>query len=140
MAKKADKKKDSPSSLPNLGGRPPYYDTPEELTEAAGKYFAWCINERRPFTVTGLALFLGFSSVQSLDDTSKRPGFSEPVKRAKLVVEMGYEENLSGANATGSIFALKNFGWRDKQELEHSNVTSLNDLIGAVEGKDLDGE
>jgi hypothetical protein len=29
---------------------------------------------------------------------------------------MGYEENLRANNPTGSIFALKNMGWKDKTE------------------------
>lgn len=139
MAKQKSKGKSKASGVPNLGGRPPYFDTPEQFTEAADKYFAWCIAERRPFTVTGLALFCGFSSIQSLNDTAKRDGFSEPVKKAKLVVEMGYEENLSGANATGSIFALKNFGWKDKQEHDVTNHNDLDSMLSRIKGAD-DGE
>ena len=110
-------------------GRPPLYETPEEFTAKAEEYFTVCKKEGRPLTVTGLALYLGFSSLQSLDDAGKRPGFSDPLKRAKLRVECGYEEGLILAkNAAGSIFALKNFGWRDKQEIDHT-ITGLDKRI-----------
>jgi hypothetical protein len=33
------------------------------------------------------------------------------------MVEMGYEMKLSGASVTGAIFALKNMGWADRQEV-----------------------
>lgn len=73
-----------------------------------------CIREAEPATITGLTLYLGFSSMDALDDYSKRtPEFSEVVKRAKLRVVNRYERNLSGNSPTGSIFALKNMGWND---------------------------
>ena len=33
-------------------------------------------------------------------------------------MEERYEQQLSGNNVAGSIFALKNHGWSDKQEVE----------------------
>ena len=73
-----------------------------------------CVREPEPPTVTGLALYLGFASVQSLEDYAKRgPDFSAVIKRAKLRVQHRYEKNLHGEKPTGSIFALKNMGWKD---------------------------
>jgi hypothetical protein len=48
----------------------------------------------------------------------KYPGFSDSVKRAKLYVENAYETRLHSANATGAIFALKNFDWSDRRDLD----------------------
>jgi hypothetical protein len=36
-----------------------------------------------------------------------------------------YEEQLSGTAPTGSIFALKNMGWKDKTETEISGGMNL---------------
>ena len=116
MARKAKKADGKP---PRKQGRPPIIETPEEFIVAAERYFAACERDKQPLTVTGLALALGYSSRQSLDQAAERPGFYDLVKMAKTRVEAAYERNLHAANAVGSIFALKNFGWKDKQEIEH---------------------
>jgi len=46
--------------------------------------------------------------------------FSDTIKKARLRIENEYEKQLSWGNATGAIFALKNFGWKDKTEHEHT--------------------
>lgn len=123
-------------------GRPPLYDTPEELEAACNAYFMGCDVREEPYTVTGLALDLGFSSRQSLDDTSKRDGFSDVVKRAKLLVEKGYEMRLHGNNPTGAIFSLKNMGWKDEQRREISGGLSLSGLFKQAKAREdaIDGD
>lgn len=116
-------------------GRPPYYDTPEDIQPAIDAYFVACEMRREPFTITGLALALGFSSRQSLDDAAKRPGFSDVIKRAKLRVENGYEIRALGNNPTGAIFCLKNMGWEDKQQREHSGELNFLDRVRTARGK-----
>lgn len=69
-------------------------------------------------TVTGLAILFG--SKQLLADYEKRENYSEIITTAKLKIENLYEQCLRGQASTGAIFALKNFGWSDKQEVEHS--------------------
>lgn len=98
-------------------GRPAHYDTPDELAAACQDYFDWCNTSLTKPTITGLTLYLGFCSRSSLDDYANRTtDFSYIIKRAKLAVENGYE--LSGQ--TIDIFALKNMGWSDKTQIEHS--------------------
>lgn len=109
------------TAQPNLGGRPRLYATPEEFDERVEAYHQYCKQENEPVTWTGLALFLGFSSRQSIDEYQKYDGFSDSVKRAKALVEWHYELRLCGDKPTGAIFALKNFGWKDKQEIDHSS-------------------
>lgn len=70
--------------------------------------------------ITNLALFLGFESRQSFYDYGSKPEFSYTIKRARFVIENHYENHLLSDTATGAIFALKNFGWIDKQSLEHT--------------------
>lgn len=101
--------------------RPAYWDDPEEFSKEVDKYF----DESTMPTWTGLALHLGFSSRDSLNDYKKKEGFSDPIKKALLRIEQGYEENLFGRNPAGSIFALKNFGWKDKQEVEQSGGLTI---------------
>jgi hypothetical protein len=101
------------------GGRPKLYDTPEEYAAQCEAYFAECeANGERPM-ITGLTLFLGFADKTTLYDYRDRPEFSHSTKRSILRIEMAYEKRLEGNNVTGSIFALKNMGWKDKTESEH---------------------
>ena len=96
-------------------GKPLKYKTPEALKAVIDKYFKK--TELKEYTVTGLALVVG--SKQLLDDYQKRTGYGRIVTKAKLIVENAYELSLRKTGKAGDIFALKNFGWKDKQEVEH---------------------
>lgn len=110
-------------ALGNNGGRPPYYDTAEDLLKQVQLYFEECETEKIKTTITGLALYLGFASRSSLDDyEAKGEEFSYIIKRSKLAVENGYELN----GQTIDIFALKNMGWKDKSEVEQSGGLLIN--------------
>lgn len=101
-------------------GRPRIIETPEEFERRALEYFARCDADDEPYTVTGLALALGFSDRQSLNDYQARPEFSAVVKWARLVVESSYEKSLATGRVrpAGPIFVMKNLGWRDKSPEE----------------------
>jgi hypothetical protein len=97
-------------------GRPLIWDDPEAFSKKVDEYFT---QEEEPPTWTGLALFLGFSSRDSLNDYKKKDGFSDPIKKALLRIERKYEQGIfNSRNPAGAIFALKNFGWKDKNEIE----------------------
>ena len=102
-------------------GRPPLWNDPIAFDKAVNEYFE--VNEHP--TWTGLAFYLGFESRQSLQDYKEKAEFSYPIKRALLRIEENYEKGLMGRNPVGSIFALKNFTWKDKQEVEQSGGTSI---------------
>lgn len=105
-------------ALGNKGGRPPCFSTPEELEEKCVEYFEHCIeNEEKP-NITGLTLYVGFSSRSSWDDYKEKKEFSYIVKRAKLTVEHSYENS----GTSFDMFALKNMGWKDKTEVQNTNV------------------
>jgi hypothetical protein len=97
------------------GGRPPFYETVEELQAAVDKYLNTCPEDQ--LTVTGLALSLGFTSRQALLNYEEKPQFVDAVKKAKLRVENAYELSLRKNGRSGDIFGLKNFGWKDNQDL-----------------------
>ena len=102
-------------------GRPRLYDTPEEFEAKVYEYQDHCKETKEPVTWTGLALFLGFSSRQSINEYANYEGFSDAVKKAQTFVEYHYELRLNGERPTGAIFALKNMGWADSQKLEHTS-------------------
>lgn len=96
-------------------GRPSHYTDPGQLEAAIQEYFAGTEGKK---TITGLAYHLGFESRQSLYDYEQKGDFSYIIKRARLRVEIMYEENLQGQQCVGSIFALKNMGWKDNSRTE----------------------
>ena len=100
------------------GGRPRIIKSPEQMDELVDAYVAECEAKEKPLLLTGMILHLGLNSRAALDEYEKRPEFFNSVKRAKLFIEMQYEGGLQQSNVAGSIFALKNFGWKDKTETE----------------------
>lgn len=100
----------------NKGGRPPHYATPEELQKRCIEYFEYCDEKKDKATITGLTLFLGFCQRSALIDYGNKPEFSHIIKAAKTMIENSYEQH----GQTIDIFALKNMGWKDKQEVEQT--------------------
>lgn len=119
-----------------MAGRPAEYTSAEQIQAKITEYFEWIKGEQEtladgkgelqvkwkrfpePATITGLTLFLGFESRQSFYDYSERGEFSYTLKRARTMIECEYEKALSGQMCTGSIFALKNMGWKDHSRTE----------------------
>lgn len=117
------------------GGRPAFFEDPEAFQAKVEEYFVWVLGEREwvvneagereervkragcHTTVTGLALFLGFESRQSIYDYETKGEFAYIIKKARMRVEEGYEQRLHGTTPTGAIFALKNMGWKDRSEI-----------------------
>lgn len=106
------------------GGRPPHYTTAEEMQVKIDEYFTYQDELKRPLTITGLALHLGFCDRSSFYDYEENEGFFYTIKKARTRIENNYEEHLFSKAYPGAIFALKNFGWKDKQEIEHSGNES----------------
>jgi len=111
--------------------KPLKFKTVEDLKSQCDDYFRSCLYEKDengeyilrnipiPLTITGLALALG-TSRQTLMNYEKREKYFDTIKEAKTKVENYAEIRLFGNNATGPIFALKNFGWVDKVEKYHT--------------------
>ena len=106
------------------GGQPPKYSSPEELDNKVKEYLEEIKKTCEPATITGLALYLGFCSRQSFYDYENMKEFSYTIKKARLTIESKYEIALHGGNASGPIFALKNLGWSDKQEIKQELTVS----------------
>ena len=100
-------------------GRPPLFSSEEELQQKIDEYFD-NLGEKNP-TVSGMAYALGFTNRTSMYEYIWRDNFSDTIKKAIGRVEISYEESLMSKNSGGAIFALKNMGWSDKQEIDHKN-------------------
>lgn len=106
-------------TVPGVGGRPRKYKSPEEMQIAIDDYFITCDKENKPYLITGLALHLGFTSrVDLINYEGYSPEFHNTIKKAKSRVEAYCESKIFANNPAGAIFALKNYGWRDRQELD----------------------
>jgi hypothetical protein len=124
--------KKSKDTTVDRGGRPALYSNPEDLERMADSYFNKCATDEINLTITGLCLYLGFESKQSFYDYEKRDGFTYSIRRLRMKIENAYEQRLHGPGCGGSIFALKNFDWKDKQEIDHkNNGDSFNNLSDA---------
>lgn len=96
-------------------GRPLKYKKLENILPLIEKYFNDTPKEE--WTITGLALALD-TSRKTLMEYEGRDQFSNAIKRAKEMVENSYEIDLKKHGRPGTIFALKNFDWRDKTETD----------------------
>lgn len=114
----------------NPDGRPLKY-TPEELQKVIYSYFG--LTPIEEWTVTGLALLVGCK--QTWCEYGNRKDYKDMVTEARLKVENAYELSLRKNGRTGDIFALKNFGWQDKSEVEntHAVVSMPHVKIGGEE-------
>ena len=120
----------------HAGGRPPKYNTVEEMQEKIDDYFKQCDYSDRPYTITGLALALDMDR-RTLLNYGEKEEFFPTIKKAMLRVENYLEERLiRDTSCTGIIFNLKNnYGWKDKQENVNVGV-SYEDYIKRVEDED----
>ena len=129
-------------------GRPRKYLTPELLMKKIEQYFKGGAYKREAITPLGqkvkvptptisdLVLYLGFADRHSFYAYEQlSPEFSNAIKKARTMIEREYEMMLRGSSCGGAIFALKNFGWVDRQEVEHSVNINLHAMI--TEGNEL---
>lgn len=138
------------------GGRPPKYTSKEEIQDLIDRYFIQCagtilldkkgkavtdkyghpiIVGRKPPTVTGLALALGFNSRMSLLNYQGKKEFLDTITRAKTRVEEYCEERLFDRDGVrGAQFSLgNNFkGWA-----EHPDPQPPDDLAAEEANKKL---
>lgn len=108
----------------NPVGRPRKIKSPEEFDRLVDSYIDMCRANNEPILLIGMVLALGLTSKEAFYNYgSEYAEFSESVKRARSLIELEYEKRLNvNSSAAGPIFALKNFGWKDKQEVD--NISS----------------
>jgi len=132
-------------NIENTKGRPLKFKTPDELESSIKSYFDECVPEiitlpdgkiqqlkLNPPTLTGLALHLGFESRQSIYDYENRnDDFSYTIKRARLTCENFAEVALLSGTVqpAAGIFILKNYGWRDTQNMEMELNSNQNIIL-----------
>ena len=144
-------------------GRPLKFKTVEELQGKVDAYFVSCyanvivkdkdghaiideegnvikeLQQVAPFTITGLALALDTSrevlmDIQNQISVGYSDDFSDAILRAKLRCQNYAEKQMFTArSANGPIFALKNYGWVDRQEINQNVHHSFEQLLDDIE-------
>ena len=118
----------------NPVGRPRKYKNVEELNKLIDEYFLFCDQNHRPYTITGLALWLDMDRKGLLRyEKDYEDEFCHAITRAKERVQEFVECCLFKKGiAQGVIFNLKNnFGWEEKQNVDatvSNTVTIIDDL------------
>lgn len=107
----------------HAGGRPPIYKNKEELQVLIDGYFEDCAVRERPPTIAGLAYWLDVDR-RTIYYYEKRDEFFHTIRRARDRIIMNIEEELISKGNSGTIFLAKNYGYTDKQEVEHSGELS----------------
>ena len=120
-------------------GRPVKYQSSELLEKKISEYFE--NTKEDEITISGLCLYLKINK-DTFYEYAKKPEFKEIISMARLMVEHSYELSLRKNGRTGDIFALKNFGWKDKQEEDgDSKVTDalskVTNAIQSIRGSDV---
>ncbi len=112
-------------------GRPLKIETPEQMEKILNKYFE--TTDENKITITGICLALGVDK-STFYDYESREGYKDIVRQARMIVENSYEISLRENGRTGDIFALKNFGWKDKMEVETNKqeLSKLDELLQEI--------
>lgn len=121
-------------------GRPPLFDTPEQMYAACCKYFEWVaanplfenkvfqfqgapvpaeIEKPRAMTLVAMCTFLGFSR-DAWENYRKREAFAET---CELVDNIIYTQKfeLAAADLLNVNLIARDLGLRDKQDINHSS-------------------
>ncbi len=112
-------------------GRPRKY-TAAQAKKIIDRYFSEIEKSSRPPTITGLALALDTSRKVLCEWAEREDELAAVITRAKSRVELYLEELLTTTRTpAGAIFALKNFGWSDRQEVEISGNLNVMERLRA---------
>ena len=111
----------------HAGGRPLKIKSPAKLKEKIEVYFEKCKENKVLPTFAGLAYEMEIDR-HTLFNYSVRPLFVPIIKKAVNYITACIEHNLlnNKGNIVGTIFLAKNYGYFDKQEIEHSGDVNIN--------------
>lgn len=109
------------------------FNDPVALQKKVDDFFTHCDEVGKPYTVSGLALWLDCTRETILNyEAGNRNHMDENIsytlRKAKLQILNYAEDSLWTCKRTaGVIFNLKNnWGWKDRQEVEQTITTNKN--------------
>ena len=109
----------------------------EELQLKIDEYFELCNEKRRPYTISGLAIFLDIttSTLRNYEKVYGTTDYAEIISKAKQRIEEFAECSLYDNRKTaGAKYVLENnFQWSNKQDVnlsgEISQIVKLEDVL-----------
>lgn len=107
-------------------GRPRKWNSKEELQSMIDSYWQYCEDNEKPMTIAGLAYFTKVDR-QTIYNYAKDEEYFDTIKKARERIVMGFEELAITKGNAGTIFIMKNYGYKDKQE-----VTTNTDMTIAM--------
>lgn len=106
-------------------GRPRSIQSVEELNKRINNYKKYLEDTGNPPTIAGLAYYTKLDR-QTIYNYMKRDEYFDTIKEFRDWILMTYEERaMTNSQASGVIFLLKNYGYSDKQEIEHINPIEM---------------
>ena len=138
--------------LKGKGGRKRRFETPEALAKACKSYFNSCwrpkvdgdgrlirtpegklvFEQYRPYTMSGLALFLGISS-ETLRKYGKEDEYTGIISTARQYVEMYTEEQLMKGVNTAKVSLEHNFGWGKSEDGQSGEIKVIFEKLEGFE-------
>lgn len=106
-------------------GRPLKFNSVDELEQKIKDYYQDCIDRSKPLTIAGLACYLDVDRHTIYNYENKSDEFFHTIKKAREYILADLEERLMTESKIGQIFIAKQYGYRDKTEVEATN-TNLN--------------
>ena len=128
-------------SIGNNGGQPPMYDDPKVMEAKIAEYLDWEDQWKNKsskgegkgiYTLSGVALYLGFASLQSLYDYEKKSSeFAYVLNRFRLFMKHWNEQKLYwGGTFQGSFVWLKNHGdYADEQQIKQETILTKVEVV-----------
>jgi len=111
-------------------GQPRKFKNAKELQKCLDKYREYLEESGKPPTIAGLAYYTGINR-QTIYNYEKDEQYFGTIKKFRDWVIMTYEETAVEKGNAGVIFLLKNYGYTDRQELQHDGqmgVTIIDDI------------
>ena len=109
--------------MKHAGGRPKIFKNKAELQEKIDAYKKYLLDEDKPPTIAGLAYYTGIDRT-TLYNYKKEEQFFNTIKTFVDWIIMTYEETSINNSSGGIIFLLKNYGYTDRQVMDH-NITEV---------------
>jgi len=106
------------------------------------EHIGYIMEQVRPYTVSGLAVYLK-TSRETLMNYEKKEAYFDTIKCAKDRIYAYVEERLFTSRPTGPIFSLKNnYGWKDKHVREDNinvdnNIGKIIDLMSEAKNEGI---
>jgi hypothetical protein len=125
-------------------GVPPMYDDANKMAEKIAGYLNWEDAQKRPdsfskmgkgvYTLSGLALFLGFASLQSLYDYEKKgTDFAYILNRFRLFMTHWNEQKMYwGGTYPAAQFWLRNHGGYTEETVQNQNQKVTNVTVEVI--------